>query len=244
MTNPARRAAWVLASAIGAVSWATVARATGTEAPPDVAGVTLGMTLDQAKAAIAKVNPKYEFEPMKDKQGKVIGWQALVPSPRFTGLAAKRMAPDVFWALADTRAGTTWYVARKQLFGDDSASVDKAKMVKAFTDKFGPPSVGTERDAFFYWMYDRGGALSAGGKTLLAQPCDVNAGIPVHFRATCGTVVSANLEVGDWRKPNLIGGYTLSVANHAVRYDEAGQTPAEKAAALSARQSRNEAPKF
>jgi hypothetical protein len=79
---------------------------------------------------------------------------------------------------------------------------------------------------------------------LLAQPCDINAGIPVRFRSTCGTVVTANLEIGDWRKPNVIGGYTVSVANHAVRYDEISAAADQRTGTLAAHKPGNEAPKF
>lgn len=134
----------------------------------EIAGVKLGMTLDQAKAAVAKANPKLQIEDKKTPDGAPWGFVALDA----TG-ADNQWNVDYVVVAVDN--GKVWYAGRRQLYPEGARPSVKA-FFEALGQKYEPfnvyPDTGREKTlrqieasgkfalANGYsgaWVYDRSG---------------------------------------------------------------------------------------
>jgi hypothetical protein len=241
--------------AILVAGWASGAFAS---APLDVSGVSLGMSSEEAQAAVKKANPKYMVTALKNRAGKTVGWIGATPSPP----SRPGYSADHLVAVTDSAAGT-WFVSRTQAFEKGERS-DSVRLVAALKEKFGKPS--NEAPGYLDWQFDRTGGLFAGGDRDLnrrvpisplcklhdpqrddpGQAFSLEWGIPQQFMSRCGSWIQVFIltDVFD----HLVTSFSINITNSSTKFDEADAKSrhegAERKRALDQEKANSRVPKF
>jgi len=156
----------------------------------EIAGVKLGMTAEQAKAAITKAVPKLQIEEKKTRDGALWGYVAMDAS----GADNKWGADYVVAALDD---GKVWYVGRRQVFPEGGRPTVNAffDALEQKYDKFNVfPDSGREKSLQQIrasgklpmdhysgaWIYDRSG--KADERACQSNTWEAFESVPIHTR--------------------------------------------------------------
>ena len=194
------------------------------QAADDIAGVSIGSSLEEAKAAISKANPNYQLSPLMLTNGKEAGVTA-VTGDRLagTGIMNSGGATDEFVAL-QTDAGKIWFVARVQRF-DEGGRIGVEAFKDALTEKFGSPSPSVNLMGLsMSWQYDRSGKQWSGSG---AEPCQLQYGsyhipgvtvsAPQSFSQNCGKVVSVQAST---QPDGMVPQYSITITDAKSMFDE------------------------
>ncbi len=207
-----------LAAGVFAVLPSVAARA------DDIAGVSIGSSMAEAKAAISKANPNYKLSPLMLTNGKEAGVTA-VTGDRLpgTGITNPGGASDEFVALT-TDAGKIWFVARVQRF-DDGGRIGVDALKEALTEKFGTPSPSVSiMGLSMSWQYDRDGKQWSGSGV---EPCQLKHGsyhipgvtvsAPKSFSPNCGKIISVNAST---QPDGMVPHYSITITDAKEMFDE------------------------
>ena len=195
-------------------------------AAADVAGIAIGSNFTEQKAAIQKLNPKYQFTEMNDASGRLVGLQAHVPISQAT---VNSVANDHF-AVVSNEAGKVWFVSRGQSFLDGER-IKYETFLSSVKEKYGPYTTLSTNGRFLTWQFDRNGKLYQGKPE--QGPCYVPEGItgrkgqlvgsvhsnrmvvPEQFNPRCGYEILGSL----FRDPRtgLVSGFSMSVVDSQDR---------------------------
>ena len=190
----------------------------------DIAGVSIGSSMEEAKAAISKANPNYKLSPLMLTNGKEAGVTA-VTGDRLpgTGTTNSGGASDEFVAL-QTDAGKIWFVARVQRF-DEGGRIGVDAFKGALTEKFGNPSPSVDLMGLsMSWQYDRDGKQWSGSGV---EPCQLQHGsyhipgvtvsAPQSFSPNCGKVISVNAST---QPDGMVPHYSITITDAKSMFDE------------------------
>lgn len=221
-------------------------------AADDIAGVTLGTSLADAKEAIAKANSDLKPSPLMLRNGNEGGVTAvsadLIPE---AGVGSVKRPSDEF-AVLQTDSGKVWFIARVQRL-EQGARIKTETLEASLTEKFGKPS-SPGLGYGFVWQFDREGKQYFGPDT--AGPCEsmmrggsnlpgVTVGAPESFSPTCGKLIA----VSTTQQPGgMVPYYTVSLIDAKTMFDELAardaQAETERAKKLSDEQSKDVKPKL
>jgi len=190
----------------------------------DIGGVKVGMSLSATKAAIAKVNPKYDITEIKGNGGQVIALQAIV------GFDFDKTDDEFLAVLGDT--GVTWFIGRWQ---KPAEPMLLETLDDALKKKYGSPS-STDRSVWYnsilLWYFDRQ------GKQATHENCGRQSGTgsgigglrtnlapPSSFSSVCGGVIGAYIKVEAKRFNDkqilTIPSFFVQIAEVKSQYDKA-----------------------
>ncbi|NIE72895.1 hypothetical protein F3J45_00225 [Pantoea sp. Ap-967] len=221
-------------SVLGAATFAVLA-STATFAASDIAGVALGVSLDEAKAAIADANPNFKVTPLMLVGGQEAGVTAKtddrMPS---TGINNSGGPSDEFAALLND-SGKVWFVARAQRF-DKGGRIDLESFKQTLIEKFGQPSDHSIIGAQGYtWQYDRTGTQWTGkgpapcqGNGTYSTIPGVSLTAPRSFSPKCGKIVSVSAVT---QPDHMVPYYTIAITDAQGMFDELSARDAKEEAA-------------
>jgi hypothetical protein len=124
----------------------------------DVSGIQIGIPLQTQKAAIATINPSYQFSELKYGNGQIVGVEAVAQK--------NGINTDQFVVLQDG-SGIVWLTARAQVL-EKGERIKPDIFLDSLIEKYGPYS-GLRFDYYPVWQFDRQGNLYQGN--LSAGPC-------------------------------------------------------------------------
>jgi hypothetical protein len=165
----------------------------------DIAGVALGSNAAEARAAVSKVNPKFQFSSIRLPGGKGTGFVAKESGhPAIHGPNAGLY--DEFVVLLDD-AGKVWYLVRNVNTSSENRIVHR-DLIREFTQKYGGPSNRSWLiQETITWARYRSGKMYIGAAD--QGPCglpvlkDVISGttvkMPSPLKTDCGTLVVASV---------------------------------------------------
>jgi hypothetical protein len=210
---------------------------------PDIAGVKLGMPVDQAKKILLKANPNFRI--MELPRGWGAGtYQGFQVTNRKTPDAAAPDRESIY--LLFNEAGTVYLVAREARELSAARVIGRDTFFASVTEKFDTPGLNTSRRrsnaSTYFWHYDMAGRLTTTEGGYQDNPCykDSHSGIHgtvVAFKpdapATCGVMISAfPMAVAGQPNQNLVDSYIVSMSApfmvHDVNVLRANASTAEK----------------
>lgn len=215
--------------------------ATAQAAPPDVAGIHTGMTLEAARAQAQKTNPAYQFGDMSSN-GQVVGFSARDASNGF----------DQIIVLA-TDDGKVWMAGREQHYpAGKRYALDSLK--QSLTEKYGPYGDHTF-DRQWLWDFDTSGKQYKAVKGAGPSPClpanisggGINwqtlsdmLGVPKRFPESCGQRIVSSAKVDSDKMVNAMSVQVIdSAAMLAQIKRQNAQAEARKKQSLDAEKAAN-----
>jgi hypothetical protein len=204
---------------------------TATLAADDIAGVTIGSSLAEAKAAIAKANPDYKISSLMLTTGQEAGVTAKTDDRMpWTGTTNAGGPSDEFAALQN-ESGKVWFIARVQRF-DEGGRIKIDALKAALTEKFGKPSSTSNIMGLgFSWQYDRNGKQWFGSGV---APCQggggssdipgVSVSAPRSFSPNCGKIISVGAST---QSDDMVPHYTVSITDAKSMFDELAASDAK-----------------
>jgi hypothetical protein len=192
-------------------------------ATPDVAGITVGITITNAKTLLSKINPSYKITELKSTKGKILGLKASARGQPQNG--ADQMV------VMTNDAGFVWFVARQQDY-DKGQFIAQEAFEKALIEKYGEPTT-SQFDGIISkrWEIERNGKTHTDQRSL--GPCTAEDGthssydnvpgtkisVPTDFRPKCGMLITATASP-DIANPTLVAGLITEVTDSQRKYDE------------------------
>ncbi|AIR91237.1 hypothetical protein [Pseudomonas cremoricolorata] len=222
----------------------------------DIAGVSLGASLAQAKQAVTTANEDYIISPLLGEGMREVGVKAVteVHMPGL-GLSDDGGPSDEFLALTD-KSEKIWFASRVQRL-PDGERINKQTLEAALVEKFGKPStIVPLSGTHYFWMYDRSGKQYFGNTPQGPCPGIMGNGnttgfngmtirYPHQFRAECGKRIEAHFSGMD---ANMISMYKLSITDYKAMYDqitgEEAQAKAAQEQQLSDEKAKDNKPKL
>lgn len=190
---------------------------------PDIGGVKLGMSVDEAKKIVLKANPTFRVMELPGGwgMGTYTGFQL---TNRKTANAATPDRESIY--IMYNEAGTVYLVAREARDLSTAHVIGRDAFFASVADKFDVPGVNKSRRRpianIFVWNYDTSGRQTTGEGDQNDNPCYTNSmsgihGAVVAFKpdapATCGVMISAfPSSVPGQSNQNLVGGYMVSMS--------------------------------
>lgn len=212
---------------------------TATAIGNDIAGISLGETLDSAKEKMLKANPNLTIISIPDRVGGVFGIFAQeVKNPQH--ITEDNVKEEFFIVpTADNKvASISRYIAL-----DEKSAFTRNQLIKALSEKYGPNSKGSmfnEKTANrFMWAYHDDGKLlpmyagacsnsnftrSVGFVTVDDRPYYSNGKYISSYGGNCKLMLDVQFTVGDLE---VVKNYTVSLGDVKQLYTEA--KAAEKA---------------
>ena len=196
---------------------------------PDIAGVRVGITANEARQLLQKINPRYKFTPIIPFGTKTeVGFQASVGN----GFGDPN-GGDIFHVLYN-EAGVVWLLRREQTVTADKA-VLKDTLIKSLTAKYDQPGGEVKyRDPGnlnLVWNHDMSGKQLASFSTgVNNSPCrevpyaryypvSENLSIYEKYAPTCSMIISARSHAFRTGNQNMLDVYGAEIIAPPLQHD-------------------------
>lgn len=196
---------------------------------PDIAGIRVGISANEARQQVQKLNPKYKITPIVPFGSNVeAGFQAAAGAGR-----GDRNGADFFSVLVN-EAGIVWLIKREQTLTPDKA-VLKDTLIQSLTAKYDQPGgVVKYRDPGninLAWSYDMSGRqLASYGTNVNDSPCrpvpyasrrNFSEAVSAYekYAPTCSMTIDTHTQAANTRTPNMIDIYAVTITAPPLQHD-------------------------
>jgi hypothetical protein len=206
---------------------------------PDIAGVRVGVSADEVRQQLQKLNPGYRFTPILPMgQTVALGFQAATP-----GLVGDAKGNDNFSVLYN-EAGVVWAISRKQSLPKEKAIL-KQTLIESLKGKYDAPGGQVKyRDAdslAMAWVYDQAGRQTASFSTgFNDSPCNgapyaatlyyaSSLNVVDRYNPHCAMAITISTQALRTGSPNMIDIFGVQIVAPSLQHDGGALKAAEAA---------------